>query len=268
MCCFSQEVEAVSNTKIFARMNSKVQFLVYQMQFTSAEDLAMILPIPVTVGAPEDAVKFISLEDYPEVFFWMDALFPTDDLFEETLDLDMPLAGSKTPLEVHQVGCFDASFVPNPRDFSRLDERFRLSDQIWKQALTYFDYGFVVFKLAKGKNQQVHPMAFSFPTRNTDSLFFPTVHIHDGQFHPTVEFDHILYCQGRDKIEGWDDSAQPLGELWGRYFSEQSWSWSKRRPLPYDWKRVEAMQIVKSEWHCYRKTLKGENPNRDTIVPL
>ena len=64
MCCFSQEVEDVSNTKIFARMNGNVQFLAYQMQFTSAEDLAMILPIPVTVEKPEDAVQFISLEKY------------------------------------------------------------------------------------------------------------------------------------------------------------------------------------------------------------
>ena len=30
---------------------------------------------------------------------------------------------------------------------------------------------------------RVHPMAFEFPTRSPDEIFFPTAHIHDGACH-------------------------------------------------------------------------------------
>lgn len=51
MCCFSKNVESVSATRIFARMMSPGhQGLAYQMNFSSAEDMAMILPIPVPPG--------------------------------------------------------------------------------------------------------------------------------------------------------------------------------------------------------------------------
>lgn len=45
----------------------------------------------------------------------------------DTLDLMGP------PLVVHDVGSFDASFVPNVASFERLDERFRLSDSLGSQ---------------------------------------------------------------------------------------------------------------------------------------
>ena len=38
-------------------------------------------------------------------------------------------------------------------------------------------------------------MAFSFPRRDPGQLFFPTLHVHDGQVHETAAFDHTLYCQ-------------------------------------------------------------------------
>jgi hypothetical protein len=54
-----------------------------------------------------------------------------------------------------------------------------------------------VFQLAPGK-VTVHPMAFTFPTRAPERLFFPTVHVHDGRFHTTAKFDHALYYQRED----------------------------------------------------------------------
>ncbi len=38
-------------------------------------------------------------------------------------------------------------------------------------------------------------MAFEFPSRLNDQIFFPTVHIHDGEVHEIEEFDHTLYLQ-------------------------------------------------------------------------
>lgn len=58
----------------------------------------------------------------------------------------------------------------------------------------YNDYAFAVFKLQAGA-RNVHPMAFEFPRRNSQELFFPTVHVHDGVVEPNAEFDHSLYSQ-------------------------------------------------------------------------
>ena len=45
MCIFSQPVESVTNTKIFARLqDGDWQHLVYQMSFASQRDNAIILP--------------------------------------------------------------------------------------------------------------------------------------------------------------------------------------------------------------------------------
>src|SRR5947208_16628508 len=69
MCCFSKPVDTVADTNIFARDSKDGrQFLVYSMKFKSGEDLAMILPIPTSKGSAEDAVKFISLKKYENLF--------------------------------------------------------------------------------------------------------------------------------------------------------------------------------------------------------
>jgi hypothetical protein len=59
MCCFSREIESVTNTRIFARSASDGrQFIVYAMAMESNEEVAMVLPLPIEPGHGEDAVKF------------------------------------------------------------------------------------------------------------------------------------------------------------------------------------------------------------------
>jgi len=130
MCCFSKPVDVVADTNIFARESKDGgQFLVYSMKFQSGEDLAMILPIPTPKASPEDAVKFISLKQYENFF---------DDLrkgFPQPKAPRGPHAGGKAPantLIVVEVGDFIASFVPSLKDFTRLDERFRLPEGVWR----------------------------------------------------------------------------------------------------------------------------------------
>ena len=47
MCCFTEPVEKVSDTSIFARAYGGRQLLVYSMAYAAKSDLAMVLPIPV-----------------------------------------------------------------------------------------------------------------------------------------------------------------------------------------------------------------------------
>jgi hypothetical protein len=155
MCCFSRPIAEVSGTSIFVRLDGNRQALAYQMRLSSAEDVAMILPLPTAPGHGATAVEFVDLSE---------------------------------------VGAYDASFVPAIADFARLDARFRLPDAVLGRVPAYSDYGFAVFKLRKGE-AEVHPLALRFVTRTPSRLFFPTVHVHHGDLPDEASFDHSLYLQ-------------------------------------------------------------------------
>jgi hypothetical protein len=59
-------------------------------------------------------------------------------------------------------------------------------------------------------------LAFTFPRRDPRSVFFPTVHVHDGHHVPDeAHFDHQLYLQASpvlDALLGWTDSKGVLGD--------------------------------------------------------
>jgi hypothetical protein len=250
MCCFSGPVEKVADTNIFARsVENGRQLLVYSMTIAARNDLAMILPLPVPPGSPEDAVRFIDLKGYPEFFHDLKLGFP--DPKPRTLSLagarSAPAAKAE-PLEVVQVGNFEASFVPAVKDFGRLDPRFRLPDKAWDSLPAYKEYGFAVFKLKK-EATTVHPMAFEFPRADAKKIFFPTVHIHDGQVHEKAPFDHALYCQKREadktSLPEWRESTFPAARF----------------------VQVDKTQgIIDGNSHCYLRKIQGERKNEDTLA--
>jgi hypothetical protein len=264
MCCFSRHVEKVWSTRIFARpLEGGRQLLVYGMSLELADDVAMILPIPVPAGVGDDAVKFVDMSARPTFFDDLSALFPRpvpQGYGDPSLDRFAPQAAT---LVVHDVGDFEASFVPKPRDFDRLDSRFRLPGEVWEALPSYADWGFCVFKLKRGRGARgsglfslfkapkpsartVHPMAFEFPRRDPSALFFPTVHVHDGAVHPTAQFDHELFCQTEpawEPLMEWTRSASRADEL---------------APGAQPW-------VERSSW-MYQRALTGELPNRDTYL--
>ena len=248
MCCFSGKVDVVADTNIFARASKDGgQFVVYSMRFGSADDLAMILPIPTPKGSAEDAVKFINLEKYESFFDDLRSGFPVPRSKSETKDVPKA-AGLDKPLAVVEVGKFVASFVPQIKDFARLDKQFRLPDGVWEKLPLYKDFGFAVFKLKKPEKgvQKVHPMAFEFPRAEKRVLFFPTVHIHDGKVHEKAHFDHSLFCQVGD--------VPPM-------------DWEESPGLANSFVKVKESQgIVDGNAHVYRKLMKGNYANKDVLV--
>lgn len=216
MCCFSVPAPVgwfarlfakqvhVSKTQIFARMISpRVQGLAYAMNLDSAREVAMVLPLPVAPGSGEDAVKFIDLQAFPHLFDELAALFELP-----SRKGGPALLARKQSLTVHKVGAFIASYVPTVADFARLDRRFRVPDVLFEAVPAYRDHGFAVFQLESG-NLTVHPMAFTFPTRSLDRLFFPTVHLHDGTWHAKADFDHALYFQRPVQGDGYAMHPSP-----------------------------------------------------------
>jgi hypothetical protein len=251
MCCFSRPVEHVSNTEIFARtVSGGRQVIIYSMELRAGEDLAMILPIPIARPTLEDAVKFVSLADYPTLFAGLRRGFP------KRLQVASKSVASRggslgpPPLKVVQVGSFNASFVPTVKDFDRLDTQFKLPEGVWARLRLYSDFGFAVFKLRKG-HAQIHPMAFVFPSARPGELFFPTVHIHDGHVERRADFDHSLYCQvakgGTRSLLHWEESNLPA-----RGFVSTK----------------EAKNLILPDHHVFRRTMAGEFPNEDVVLPL
>ena len=251
MCCFSKPVSVVKSTRIFARAADEGrQFLVYSMFIKAKENLAMILPIPVKQGSGEKAVDFINLKEYPNFFDDLETGFIVPTKSEGGL-IALPASAAARTLEVVQVGDFEASYVPTVEDFSRLDARFRLPSATWSKLPEYQSYGFAVFKLKEGA-MNVHPMAFSFPRRDTSTLFFPTVHIHDGKVHARATFDHELYCQpfrGDYPTFGgqWKESNGPAGHF-----------------MQVD----KSKGIIEGEEHCYKREMKGLLANKDTVLTV
>jgi hypothetical protein len=250
MCCFTEEVEKVSNTQIFARaLDDTRQLIVYAMTFAAKTELAMVLPIPTPPGAAEDAVRFLPLDECPDFFEQMGRGFPAryvsggDTIGALSSDVE-----EETTLAVHEVGSYEASFVPRPEDFARLDERFRLPVDIWLELNTYRDWGFAVFKLKPTATPaEVHPMAFEFQRRDRKRLFFPTLHLHGPKLEADAEFDHSLYCQPEPAmnwhLQGWEDSRAAAAE-----FVECA----------------QARRLVDGKAACWRLVLEGTLPNTDT----
>lgn len=226
MCLFTKAVSHVSQTNIFARRAGAHQVLVYSMQFAAAEELAMVLPLPVPPGSAEDAVEFIDLSEYPEFFGDLRRAFPA---------IAAPagfgpqargeLSASLEPLKVVGVGHFEASFVPSMADFARLDPRFQLAAGVVERLSTYADWGFAVFKLKpkpkvlglfRPEPERIHPMAFRFPHRDADAIFFPTLHVHDEHLPETANFDHLLIVQPPPALApqlDWFGADKRLGEV-------------------------------------------------------
>jgi hypothetical protein len=319
MCCFSRSVRLVSKTRIYARpvvkkeaanalsnvsgrivvsappsalttASTADQLLVYSMKLATDEDVAMVLPIPVPPNSAEDAVRFVDMSSCPTFFTQLDELFPA----EISRGFGPPPQGLGIPkpatLIVHDVGDFEASFVPTRKDFERLDDRFRLPENVFDALPQYADWGFCVFKLratgapkidltpppfevppleeAPGILERIknvfrggpsdessrltpfpessakdyHPMAFEFPRRDPTRLFFPTVHVHDGEVHKTATFDHQLYCQHLTAPAEWERTQTPV------MMSTGAREW-----------------LLQNEF-AYRRKLWGNLPNEDVMI--
>ncbi len=251
MCCFTGKVEEVKNTRIFARLGEHGnQVVIYQMSVNAPQDLAMVLPIPVKAETGEGAVKFFDFSKYESVFEDLWEMFPVQN-FGAPSDpfASAPASQDVYSLKVHSVGAYDASFVPTIADFARLDARFRLPDGVWKKLPGYADFGFAVFKLKPGK-AQVHPMAFSFPSALADTVYFPTLHIHDGEVHAKETFDHTLYLQS------------PASNL-------ARGGWSESPGLAVTKVKCGLTHgMIRPELHVYRQSMRGVFDNGDVVAKV
>lgn len=284
MCCFSREVRWVGRTAIFARGGEDaVQHLVYAMAYAADAELAMVLPLPVASGTGEGGLRFVDLSGYPNFFDHMQGGFPDVSRYLNGTFHKLSLSG-RSQLDVVDVGAFEASFVPAIGDFARLDERFRLGDELWRSLPRYAGYGFAVFKLRAG-SRAVHPMALSFPRSDPTQVYFPTLHIHDNELHAEAQFDHELFLQSAFEIGSWETSwnaAPGTKRVWeavesGEY-DRTSTGWIRTmfgehrhdpalRLAAGRFMDLERAAGLVADRPVQRLTMKGRFLNQDVLVP-
>lgn len=263
MCCFSAKTE-VHGTTIFARMAKPgTQVLAYQMTYSADTPTAMILPVPVALPAREDSLRFKTLKDYPTFFADLERGFP--EIMRHSRGAkgapEPQAIAAAAPLAVHEVGDFVASFVPSVADFGRVDARFAIKKDVWDKIPAYKDYGFAVFQLKELKGSP-HPIAFEFDSRHDSTIYFPTVHIHDGTVHEKDDFDHALYLQagvadqhageyeGPDAVDGATGFVRSKGPA--KEFADAS----------------KAQGMLDPDLLVHKITMRGSLPNRDTFRAL
>jgi hypothetical protein len=262
MCCFSSKTD-VSQTTLFARIvRPGTQVVVYQMRYTAKEPTAMILPVPVRLPAREDSVRFKSLKGYPNFFEHLERGFPEKRTFSLSGSKGVPATQvAAAPLAVHDVGDFVASFVPSAADFGRIDPRFVLSKDIWDKVPSIQGFGFAVFQL-KELSGSPHPIAFEVDTKLDGTLFFPTLHIHDGTVHESDDFDHALYLQEPEldaRVSGYD-GPDAKDEHTGLVRSDRA------AKDFVETGRTEG--LVNPDLLIHKLTMRGTLPNRDTFFDL
>lgn len=244
---------------MFARLSgTATQFLVYQMSYESPTETAMILPIPLKRPARDSSLRFIDLQEYEEFFDDLNAGFPyIPPSFSIGCSSQSTSAGG---LEVFQVGNYVASFVPSLVDFERLDNRFVLPSKTWDEVPQYADFGFAVFQLAAG-SLKPHPMAFEFET-NRNSIYFPTMHIHDGSVHKVEAFDHVLYLQhaGFDsRVYGYQSSN----------VADKSTGLVRSVDAANRFCNAASTKgILDGDLLVHRHVIRGNKPNQDTEIPV
>jgi len=261
MSIFTGRITHLGGTKIFARLDMNeagevAQYLVYSMSVGTDSETAMIIPLPVS-SQSEDALDFIPLNGYTEFFDHMEKGFPSPlaGLDKGIASIASDPGSPRNKLAVQAVGDFIASFVPTLGDFDRLDTRFHLPASTWDKLSQYRDWGYAVFQLkesavgkasAKGFARRIHPMAFQFPTDMDESLYFPTLLVHDGQVNDTREFDHTLYFQGEEYHDFADEITPNNADAF--------------------MKIEKAGGIVHPDTVCGRRSIVGMFANEDTCV--
>jgi hypothetical protein len=263
MCCFSAKTE-VHATTIFARMvKPGMQVLAYQMKYSAEKPTAMILPVPVALPAREDSLRFKNLKEYPTLFEDLARGFPmiTRHSSGSKGVPEAQVAAAAAPLAVHEVGDFIASFVPSVADFGRVDPQFAIRKDVWDKIPAYKDYGFAVFQL-KQLSGSPHPIAFEFDSRLPSTIYFPTVHIHDGSVHEKDDFDHALYLQA-------PVADQHAGDYEGPDAVDRATGFVRSNGPAKDFSDPSKSQgLIDPDLLVHKITMKGSLPNRDTFRDL
>lgn len=179
MCIISDEIIAVSDTKIFVAPdpNKQRQYVCYSNSVINAVNSnIMILPVP-----NPQTLQFIDLTNYKDIFDICNEHFhDPNPSFNDDEGVYRLSCNSTGTLHVLNVGSYSVSVGMCLDDLLRVDKSvFVLSDELIDVMKKYYSgsfWGFIVCKLKKGP-EKYHPLAYSHDIYN-GKIFIPTRHYH------------------------------------------------------------------------------------------
>ena len=252
MCMFNDNVNDVSETKIFVAMsnNNLRQLVVYSNNVSTVNPTAMILPVP--------NISSIEFHECPENYFKI-----IDKNFKEvTRSLTLSLSYFDS-LEVIKTGSYFVSIAKTLNDLDRINTStftLNLNETLKKVLSSYSEsYGFLVCQINTGE-LNYKPLAYSH--NRLKDFFIPTLHYHpdigDDKFEPIENYAHDIY------IANVDLSYNIPNMVYSRQFT---------RNIADDSKKIQNLLPTFSFQQPYfinfaKFSINGMYTNTDLIVPV
>ena len=203
MCIFSQQVESVSNTKIFVGLSPRKnrQLTVYSNAVSNVSaGNAMIIPVPYP-----HTVSFHDFSTIKDFFNKVDKSFYRQNLSRAKGISTNSVLMSHDSLEVMRVGDYNVSLAKslgelnniNTTVFSELNLSSEVKSLLEKRygSQSPFPWGFIIFGIsADRENKSYSPFAFSHCTvqeSNKAKVYIPTYHYHKHKPAPTGATDFV-----------------------------------------------------------------------------
>jgi hypothetical protein len=144
-------------------------------------------------------------------------------------------------LEVHYVGSYKASIVPNFKSFGLVDtSEFNLAPDTKEILEKYYksNYGFIVCQLMasrNGDNHKYHPFGYLHEIREDGRLFIPTRHYHKmNEFNPYTKY-HLGVDDDNQDVSDHFMSTLSMEDKWLRLnIKKREFSTPKKKPIA-DW---------------------------------
>lgn len=231
---FLGPVKSFSAVKMFARDGEGGrQYLIFGAEVDAGEKAVAVLPLPVAPRTTEEDVRFFDFEAYPNFFLDLDTGFPGGIAEPRPPGSAQQQAGQPQP-DPPPVATMKRRYFPDRAAWAESEEFAFESNGMFDAGKQYADYGFVVCLIPAGR-QRLTPLAFDFPRKKPNGLFFPLAA--EGKQGASAQ----LYAQ-----------PSPGSTL-------REWAESKR-PANFYVQTRRTSNVIDPKSHYYRKVVKiGED---------
>lgn len=200
MCIIDGNVKDVKDTKIIVSKYNNKQLTVYSNTVNiDREPVAMILPVPKNYYNKLN-IEVFETNEYDMLIFNELESFKSKNLYTNSSYLSYDANDS---IEVLRSGSYRYSIVDNVSNFSKLSSEFNIKDKNLINLLKkYKNFGFIVCII--DKSAKYSPFVYSHDLMDSNKLFVPTKHYHNGK-EKADDWNHSIYGFGTIYGNSWKD---------------------------------------------------------------
>lgn len=148
----------------------------------------MILPVPSTKEGAD--ISLVSMEGAEDLFKVLNEIYTPR---ARSMGLSKSKSRETFSLEVKKVGDYDVSIVPSLRDFDRLSDIFKVSENVSEILESNYSNGFSFVVAMLNKTGSFQPLAYTHEMPRDLKMFVPTRHEHGDDEEGLPDWDHTIY---------------------------------------------------------------------------